>query len=901
MANKLQQFYVLSLETSYLKSNDYKVKNLSINEARKNNFIISLADSQLLRTIRKTNNIEFSKLKEDLSMLWKQRAKVKKKKNSQSNIDLILEISNKIDKMLFVNDIVSVRVSHTSHYKHIAKNGFYVNGRKFVRFLAGAGHLRRSTVFFISEGIEKQVRKNLENGMDKTIPLNYGKFSAYFGLYSSASHEITKPKFVVIPDLEIKRMRDVSFVEDDNETVSDKTIEVVHNVFDGMGIVSIDMAKQWSYDMGLDYDAVEFIVRAPFTKGLLVSFPFHSFAREHGISLIKDIYGTEHNIFDIDVILTESQFKMKSHYKSLLEFFNKCDDNDLGWGVTRVNPKIEKKNFWSSYQFLQVLKKETRTEEIVKDTLAYFKDVSSMDAVKTMIYLMGESLENDKLNLDEIDNPIVKILAMNKKSIKDPHIMKNIVKSLNRKIKDSYCGKLIMKGHYEFFVSDPYALCQKAFFPEMNPRDMGLLKEGQSYSKYWNKEGKNSVVSGRSPLTYKSELLKLNLVDSEILEKYYGHLSSGIVFSIHGMETLFFADGDFDGDILFSTDNEEMVNNCEINGKPVSYEKKTAPKQTLDYSEIWENDIKSFSQKIGLITNYSSTYYSMQSIYDKDSEEYKKIEDRLKICRKGQGDSIDSTKGIEVSKFPDWSRQIKGSEIHNKLLVKKRPFWMQYLYQYKKKEWDNHYHSYDFYSQIVFEMSIDDLLKKENQNEEQEKIISRFKKYSPLLIGSIGVVDKISEKMVSSISEMKADYKNSNFDYSIYQSTNPDIDETLKLEIKKKIKLYNRMRKDFYLSSSEHDTLFSIFEVIKKDLFGVCSDLTKLTDNAIELCYGEMKSNYDFIWNIFIDGILSNMRKRYSKYKIPFPNKDGNIEFLQNRYSILEVKIGQEESKKDYS
>jgi hypothetical protein len=100
------------------------------------------------------------------------------------------------------------------------------------------------------------------------------------------------------------------------------------------------------------------------------------------------------------------------------------------------------------------------------------------------------------------------------------------------------------------------------------------------------------------------------------------------------------------------------------------------------------------------------------------------------------------------------------------------------------------------------------------------------------------------------------------------------------------------MRKDFYLNSAESvENMTSIFSVIKNKIFEISSDQASLTDNAIDLCYGDMGSNYDFIWNVLLEGMLNNMSKKYGKYKIPVLNNDGDIEFLRNRYSMLEVSI----------
>jgi hypothetical protein len=699
----------------------------------------------------------------------------------------------------------------------------------------------------------------------------------------------------VVPDLEIKRMRKVDFVEDDNETVYEREMEIINNCFDGQGLCTIQQSKLWSYELGLDYNAVQFIIRAPFTKGLLVAFPIHEFARKHKINTIIDIYGQMHNIFDVDVILTESQFKMHSHYKSLDEFSENCKKNNLSWGITRVNPKKEKTHFFTSYQYLQVLNKDVDVDRLTERTIEYFKDVSTLDANKSLLYLMGDGATETKVDFNKTDNNMVKVLGLDKSSIKDPYIEKTIIKSLNRKIKDSYTGKLLMNGNYQFLVFDCVALLQHSLSMNIESSKLGLLSEGKTYSKYWNSKNIKKVVSGRSPLTWRSELVSLDLVDGKEYDEWYGHLYSGIIFSIHGTETMLYGDADGDGDALFTTSDEEMIKHSLKNGIPVTYDKKKAPKEILDYSDIWKYDIKGFSTKIGVITNAGTTCYALQSLYQEETKEYNKLEERLKICRRGQGQEIDSVKGIETSKFPEWSKKIQGNDLHNKLLTDKKPHWFIYLYSHRKREWDKIYEMGDDYSQIVFNMTLDELLSLKNPTDEQDKIIKKFKRNSPVLITSDGVMDRVSRKMVSSIKEFRLDLKKNAFDYSIYKSGRNNYDEDLKNEIRKIIKLYNRMKENFYLKSQNKKTFISmdsIFEFIREEIFKVSSDLSQLTDASLDICYGENKSNYDFVWDVFGQGIIDHLRKRNNTFSVPVPRKNGEIIFLGERYSLKEFPCG---------
>jgi len=165
---KLQQFYILSLESKRIKKENNKIK-ITINEARLNQELISVADSQLLRTLRQVANKTFHH--EELSGLWAKRIREKKKKNNIRSIEIIKDLSNKIDDILFVPELISVKINHNSHYKNMLRDGFKVNGIKFIRFMGSSGQLRRSVVLFIKEDLLEPIRTILENGINKEISL----------------------------------------------------------------------------------------------------------------------------------------------------------------------------------------------------------------------------------------------------------------------------------------------------------------------------------------------------------------------------------------------------------------------------------------------------------------------------------------------------------------------------------------------------------------------------------------------------------------------------------------------------------------------------------------------------------------------------------------------------------
>lgn len=74
----------------------------------------------------------------------------------------------------------------------------------------------------------------------------------------------------------------------------------------------------------------------------------------------------------------------------------------------------------------------------------------------------------------------------------------------------------------------------------------GLLNEGEEYSQYWNKRNVDKVVALRAPLTYRSEVVKLELKNNEKIDEWYKYLYSGIIYNVWGTTCMCHADSDKD-------------------------------------------------------------------------------------------------------------------------------------------------------------------------------------------------------------------------------------------------------------------------------------------------------------------------------------------------------------------
>ena len=106
--------------------------------------------------------------------------------------------------------------------------------------------------------------------------------------------------------------------------------------------------------------------------------------------------------------------------------------------------------------------------------------------------------------------------------------------------------------------------------------------------------------------------------------------------------------------MALTSDNPFLLDSIDETLPVISYEKKKANEQKLNFSAFANWDVKSFDSPIGQITNLASNMYSMLPMFKEDSEEYKELQKRIKIMRMFQGNAINFGRRLEQSKAKKW-------------------------------------------------------------------------------------------------------------------------------------------------------------------------------------------------------------------------------------------------------
>ena len=918
MSVKQNLYQIFKIGSQFIVENNCDIKNYTKSQANREGTLVSIGDNQVFYQIRKhygdtRNHLEIFK---DIQNL-RRTLKICKKEGKTQEAKII---NRRITDILFVKDIVNVKVENKTSYKQIMKNGFYLNGIHFIRFLAGAGQIRRNTITFINEELYQELTDNLMcDLLNRTKEFNLAKLSAYFALSFSSVLWVRTPRVCVVKDFfNTLPKQKVDFIKKDQNgksVIEEREMDIELNCADGQGLIDPEFSNLWAQDMDIGYVPSSFVVRSVFIKGNLVPFDFKHSAQDTVLSQIKDRWGNFYNIEDIDVILSESQFKMYKYYKSWEEYKYYADKADIKWGVARYNRKYDDEYVLANYQYIQALDlSKEEIKELIQPTVEYIQKICSGDKLYAMLYLFGCSGEGitQKELFGKAQSLATKAVVKNNEFLKDSYVQQRIYKNIIETINRAKIGKIWLRGNYQFMISDPIAQCQSA---------LGLPVKGEVpancvWSNFWNVRGvKGFIDCCRSPLIDISEHNPSELYQSEKTEKWYQHIKSGMVYSIYDTATFKHADSDFDGDIVLSTDNKYFLKGVYKNQNMITYEKGAAPSQKINISNFGKTDIRGLGTGVGGFSNIATIFYAMKGLFNKENQKDQKEELslRIKLLREIVGQEIDRIKGTAAPVVPsEWKKKVRineddtdavkaGKYKHNSMVMgNKKPYFFRYLYPHLNQQFKQYENGYNIVSKLKTGLKFKKLLAKPNKTEEEMNIVRRYNKYSPLItapcnmnilcreIENIDFDIKFNKNTVTCLPDFKDDFE---FDTEKFKKVKTLYQTYVNSKFKRfKDELFG-YRKEYETFEDEEkffESKINIYDLIKQDIAqqydNLQMDYKEFLFYTHRLAQHYSSFYWSFPWDVLGEQILEAIPAGISE--VPVRNEKGQY-FLGERF-ILE-------------
>ncbi|MGG1663075.1 hypothetical protein [Brevibacillus sp. NRS-1366] len=910
-----KSYTIYKINSERIRKNKWSL-DIDHEQLKKSGEVVGLAESNLIRILRKINNVDEQEFKQGIVELEDKINELKHQVATKDNITEMRKLNNDLRTKLHVIDVVMIKMSKTSDFDRLNNSkGFKINGDKYIRLFGTAGGVKKETIFYANEKVYVELNRRILNDRDPNFKIVPAKDEAYKSLVSSSSISVghLEPhEVLVVPDCITNFKEDVIRIFDEEGKEYPTVIEVKdypieNNASDGFGLICPELAQKWGVNSGA-------CIRNSTCKGMVFQFDFHAFANEavskhEKTYFVPDVWGKElKDIRKVKLILTASMVKLWKAYDSIEHYLESCKKNGHTFSITKFTPEKLENERDLNYQFVQALEmSDSDIEELVNPTINNIKDVLSNDYRKALIYLKGDTLKARNYEIKNYDYSDA--LMIEPRLMNDPFVKSKIKSLIGKRINDLKKGDISVRANFATASGDPYALCQSIF----NLPVTGILEAGEHYSRYWSDRGVSKVACFRAPMSVANNIRILNLQDSDELRYWYQYMPTVNIFN--AFDTTCHAQNgqDYDGDANLTTDNPVLLRVIK-ELKPIMCEQgKVDPKIPTEDDYIEANKL-SFGDDIGKVTNRGTSLYNVLAKFKIGSLEHVEVLKRIMCVQHYQQNAIDKTKGAKWKPFPKEWYKLKANQINEddseeviqqklfnlRILADKQPYFFIYRYTETANTYRDYVRKHEDNCIFNYGVKLHEMLKKEDRSEVEENFVTNYYKYMPVSLAP-STMNRICWKVESAFGRKKRSNKKDKFDYTMMKSGN----SYNQSQFKQLQGLYNEHNKlmQEHMKISKHDNIDEeesiedsrlFVEGFKRRALDICNNEVVLTDMLLDVCYSKKNSekSKQLVWDVCGEQIIKNLLKvSGNSINIPVQDETGDVEYNGKRFKIIRYKF----------
>lgn len=864
-----------------------------------------MGSSQILRWIDELNGItDADQRARDIRA---EIQRLRKEANSSITRREIRRLYSQLDSIQFKPDYMCLVIDREKDYRRACK-GFSINGISYSRLLGTAGGIKNSTIVFASDRYHDELVRRVDNGRDMSQEIVPAKLEAYKALACSASIPVSMPKgILVVHDVETTFTADTVYLDDENDGepamkfVPDT--EITMDATDGFGLMLPSLAERWSVELRLGYTMSGCNTRFSFEKGMVYAFDFIEFAENVAHkSIVKDVWGNDVDIHEVELIFTESMLKLWNAYKSCDDYLENCMENGYTIGIPKTCPEKLEKTRTLNYQFIQSYHlDDDDINELIAPTINEIEEVLKDDWRKTVLFLRGAGLNES--NVDYIDNGFIKAMMIDSRIADDPYVKNAVYQLIKNRINEAKIGVLNVHGNYSMISGDPYTLCQGIFGLPVT----GLLKAGEIYNKFWVDSAAEKLVCFRAPMSTHENIRVVKINRGDDARHWYQYMQTCTVLNSWDTITMALNGADYDGDLVMLSDNDVLIRKHRDLPTIMCVQRK-AKKMVPTEQDIINSNIASFGNEIGQVTNRTTSMYEVQSHFEPDSDEYRTLSYRIMCGQLIQQNVIDKTKGIVAKPMPKtWYDRHSVNLIsddderrfYRRIVADRKPAFMRYIYPELMRQYNTYITNTNKNSLREFQLTIDELksIPYDDLTSRQLEFLRYYDMYMPVGTGDC-VMNTICRKVEQKFDGfVGAASKNSEFDYTIMKSGTSYL-QWQYYAIERLLDDYNKRLRDYSIFSMyEREDKADKIDSIKvmnaqfaRDCMDICTNSKQMCDILLDLCYKKSKTK-KFVWDICGDQIIENLLEK-NNWIISYPELDenGELAYGGEHFSMREKK-----------
>ena len=480
---------------------------------------------------------------------------------------------------------------------------------RYLAFERSGSMSRQARLSFIREDFYDAVCRRIM--MDMTIgDCQLSKLYAYNGLMLSSGIRIDgigidRPHRVVVIDNPTRTERNVSVitVEDDGTQSStrkyhrvEKKEDIEITCFDGEGLISKQYARLVDEKLCGKKVHTSFQIRMPYVKGMLHEVDFKDFLTLCGTDTITDLWGVEHSVRDVDVILTKSMFKgygwLTASGMSWNDYWNVFRKYCHALYITNVSKEKPEQTTELNYQFLTTVSIQgdefrpadlpdgwdhsPETDErnwLTKQTELRYYNLCANPQFRQNCFLEKANRVGWWERHQGRDQILAAVLKKNPRFINEPIYAKRLEDEADKIVERYAVGRLIVAGDNRYLSGDLLD-----FLNCLPVTKTGTSKKANTFINFrWGLELNHqnffapsaAYQSGhvctllRNPHIARNEEMQLYPLEDRknLHDQYLGHLTDVVMVGYTSLAAERLGGADYDGDMI-KTISDPILNEC---------------------------------------------------------------------------------------------------------------------------------------------------------------------------------------------------------------------------------------------------------------------------------------------------------------------------------------------------
>lgn len=399
------------------------------------------------------------------------------------------------------------------------------------------GKAKKGSCMFISDRLYNKARNFLYMGIKlPEVNAKIVEISAYAPLISSGivgRVKINPSNILILKDVD--RFFETNIIS--IETGSDKhcfarhvdKYQLKNTLFDGQALIDSSIFPEW----GNGYILLRhhFCKMAAFNTNIQKFFKDY-FREDYYTAKVKDMFGVEHYVKDIELITTDNAMKWLKFEKSYEYWCKWVRNNDCQFGIVKTAHQSKLGNNQKmSYQMVNSLD-EKIMPSVVKESVEYVEKLKT-DNLVFMDYLKRNA------NFSNDYEVLVALCEHNSEFYRSAYFRsrkKDIIKSYVLNLKS---GKIIQNAENLTIVGSPYAMLLYAATGDENivDQDTTFSYEENTIQCSTNRFNDGEYLAFfRSPFNSKNNLAYLHNVHNEIFDKYFNFGKQVIAINMNGTD-----------------------------------------------------------------------------------------------------------------------------------------------------------------------------------------------------------------------------------------------------------------------------------------------------------------------------------------------------------------------------